>query len=264
MDNRVAFVGDTHANIGSTLQVIEEVRRRGVKTIVQVGDFGFYPRIPRGLTFLNTVSEACQKAKIEFHWVDGNHEDHQSLPHDATEPRELRPNVIWHPRGTITELHGKRFMWMGGAVSVDKYARIPGYDWFETEIPSEEQWFRALEAGKADIMISHDAPQGVNLIGMPWVIDELVRASELMRARLRSVLESCGARLSIHGHWHQAHRTMVGDTMVIGLAEDGSDIWDQVTILDLDDFENAFVEAVSTEPRPYIWDEPARLESEEE
>lgn len=262
MDNRVAFVGDTHANALSTLHVIREVEARGIKTVVQVGDFGFYPRLQLGQQFLHRVSRACVEAGITFHWVDGNHEDHESLPHEeTTDPWELLPNLIWHPRGTITELCGKRFMWMGGAVSVDKYARTPGLDWFHDEIPSERAWLRALEAGEADIMVSHDAPEGVSLRGLPWVLDELARASELMRAGLSSVLRSCGARLSVHGHWHQRHWGVVDGVLILGLAEDGAEIRHQVAILDLDEFDTL---PLLEPPLLSPWDEPIRLESEEE
>lgn len=231
---RVAFLGDTHANTGPTLEVIEAVARAGVNTIVQCGDFGFWPRFPSGQKFLRKVSKKCQEYDITLHWADGNHEDHSKLPHHQVDPWEHHPNIVWHPRGTTSTFWDKKFLWLGGAVSVDKYHRTPGHDWFHNEIPDQEQWDRALTAGPVDVLITHDAPNGVSLRGMPGVLDELERASAHMRFGISSVIETTNPRLVVHGHWHQRLTTLTPERLILSLGYDYNPLRERGLIFDLD------------------------------
>lgn len=238
---RVAFLGDTHANTQATYQVIDKVAELGVDTIIQCGDFGFWPRLPLGQKFLRKISHRLVNNGIILHWADGNHEDHSRLPHHQTEPWEHDANIIWHPRGTVSEMGGKKVLWMGGAVSVDKYYRTPGYDWFANEIPSQEEWDRGLTAGKVDIMVSHDAPQGIVLKSTMRVREELIRASDHMRFGLSSVMEATRPRLVAHGHWHHRMTTLIGEVLVLSLGCDHDPLRERGLVLDL--------EALDTEPR---------------
>lgn len=234
-EGRIALVGDTHANPIRTLRIIKEMDESGIKTLVQCGDFGFWPRFPQGVKFLQKVSDALIENGMTLHWADGNHEDHDRLPHEDDQPWEHNPGIVWHPRGTTSEIAGKTILWMGGAVSVDKYARTPGYDWFHKEVPTPIQWQRALEAGPADIVVAHDAPAGVSLKGVSWITEELLRASNSMREGLLEVFNASEAKLFIHGHWHQRNEALLDGRTVLGLSWDGDDIRNHVAIMDLSD-----------------------------
>jgi len=231
---QIAFLGDTHANTAATFEVIDRVAELGVDTIVQCGDFGYWPRLPLGEKFLRKVSDRLVANDILLHWVDGNHEDHSRLPHHETQPQSIVHNVIWHPRGTTSYIGGKKFLWMGGAVSVDKDYRTPGHDWFANEVPSQDQWDRALSAGPVDVMVSHDSPEGLALKGLPWVPQELQRASQHMRTGLTNVMELTQPKLVVHGHWHHRLTTMLGKVLVLSLGHDQSPLRERGIILDLD------------------------------
>ena len=45
------------------------------------------------------------------------------------------PNIFYMPRGSVLSLSdGRNVLFMGGAESVDKRRRTPGYDWFKQEL----------------------------------------------------------------------------------------------------------------------------------
>lgn len=231
---KIAFVGDTHANGRRLDAIIGAVAALEIDTIVQVGDFGFWPRQKDGERFLDQVSETATYEGVQIHWVDGNHEDHEMLPHGTEVPWKVRDNLIWHPRGTTSELGGKRFLWLGGAVSVDKYVRTPGYDWFFNEIPNRDEWGRAHAAGKVDIMVTHDGPAGSTYRGMPedWIPKDLLNASRYFRDGLEWVRQEVKPSLCVHGHWHQQKVTHMPTHIIVALGHDYGEVNQQVAVID--------------------------------
>jgi Icc-related predicted phosphoesterase len=234
---KVAFVGDTHANVARMRKVLGRVHNAGVNTMIQVGDFGYWPKDRLGLQFLMATSKHAVEKEIEIHWVDGNHEDHEDLgyfPED--DPVEIYPNVIWHPRGTVSEMGGKRILWMGGAVSVDKPYRTPGVSWFENEVPSQKQWDRAFSHEQVDIVVAHDAPAEAPMRGMPdhFIRDDLLRASNNMQKQLSLLAGWVRPSLYVHGHWHERASYEVLGMRVESLGHDHDYLENQVIFEDLD------------------------------
>lgn len=231
---RIAFLGDTHGNKRRTLEAIRLASAMGAEVIVQTGDFGYWPRQTKGGgdKFLDDVSELLVAKQLELHWVDGNHEDHDMLPHDRKSQWAVRENLIWHPRGSVTKLGGKKFLWFGGAVSVDKHMRKIGWTWFPEEWPSAAQWERAMNAGKVDVMVTHDAPLGTTMRGMPddWIAEDLLRSSHQMRVGLENIRQATQPTLVVHGHWHQRITTVFSGYTVVGLGHDYGAIEEHVII----------------------------------
>lgn len=247
---KVAFVGDTHANIARMRVILGRIHNAEVDTMIQVGDFGYWPRDQMGLQFLKATSKDAKEKGITIHWVDGNHEDHGELPHDPdvsredevalldgwTEPVDYFGNLIWHPRGTVSELDGKRILWMGGAVSVDKPYRTPGVSWFEDEVPSQKQWDRAFSQDPVDIMVAHDAPAEVPLRGMPdhYIRDDLLQASGNMQKQLSLLAGWVKPALYVHGHWHERKTTQLPGMLVESLGHDTDYLENQLIFVDTD------------------------------
>ena len=234
---RVAFIGDTHANTARMKRILGRLENAEVDTAIQVGDFGYWPKDRLGHQFLQATSKGLVEKGVTMHWVDGNHEDHQDLgyfPEDG--PVEILPNVIWHPRGTVSEMGGKRILWMGGAVSVDKPYRTPMVDWFPQEVPSDQQWEKAFSQDPVDILVAHDAPAEVPLQGMPdhYIRDDLLRAGENMRKQLSLLAGWVRPALYVHGHWHERRTTNLPEYRVESLGHDFDYLENQVIFEDLD------------------------------
>jgi DNA repair exonuclease SbcCD nuclease subunit len=100
--------------------------------------------------------------QVPIYFCDGNHEDHRSLrklsANSGKQPLNVGPNVFYMPRGSILCLpDGRKVLFMGGAQSIDKSRRTPGYDWFEQELIQPQDLLNLPEV-KIDIVISHACP----------------------------------------------------------------------------------------------------------
>jgi predicted phosphodiesterase len=236
---QVLLAGDWHANTAHATAVLALAAELGIDRVVQVGDFGFWPRYEEGVAYLEAVSEATRRHGVEVWFCDGNHEDHDELPHDTSlEPVELFPGIRWVPRGTVLEWAGRRILFMGGAVSVDRDFREAGRSWFASEIPTAAQWARAGEAGRVDLVVAHDTVPGMPVKGtrptlsIPWSARR--RASD-HRKRLRSLRDAVEPAVWVHGHWHQRATARLDGTRFESLAHDRVGLRGSVLVCDLGD-----------------------------
>lgn len=179
-----------------------EAEAHGVDVILQLGDFGWWPRSG---AYHQAFLADLDRSPVPWVFCDGNHEDHETLRHSATEPVELHPSV-WHvPRGVDVTWSDRSFLFFGGAVSVDKHRRTPGLNWFANETASPPQQARALSAGKVDVVVAHDAPDGeIGLDLKPGIWpDDLTRASGAHRRFCLQLAEAVRPDLWLAGHYHR-------------------------------------------------------------
>ena len=98
---RFALAGDWHGNADFAEAVLRECHARGVDTIVQLGDFGFWPG-RRGEVYLERLSKVTQELGVQLLWIDGNHEDFDTLDlletDESTGLRSLSGNIHHLPR----------------------------------------------------------------------------------------------------------------------------------------------------------------------
>lgn len=139
---RVLLVGDLHANTGAAFEVIDYAAAVRADLILQLGDFGFWPRDLQGRTFLRKVEKRLALRGLNLWWIDGNHEDFDGLtvlPIGEDGRREISEHV-WHlPRGYRWQWGATTWVAVGGAVSVDKNYRTEGKTWFAAEELTHEE-----------------------------------------------------------------------------------------------------------------------------
>jgi hypothetical protein len=151
----------------------------------------------------------------------------------GTEFYEIRPNLYWTGRTNVWEHEGVRFCALGGAASIDKADRTPGFDWFEGEYTTERQANALIDqvgSREIDIMLTHDAPQGIEskmmLLGHG--------PSTHNRNVISYAVEAIRPRRLFHGHYHRHLRYVHGVTECFGLSWDGVPVNKQVRVLSLD------------------------------
>ncbi|MHB1210267.1 MAG: metallophosphoesterase family protein [Acidimicrobiales bacterium] len=218
------FVGDTHADAGWLKSVVlPTARKMSITTIIQVGDFGYWPESRK---FLNVVRTARAKFGVDVWFIDGNHEHFTTLnrnlaaaqvaagvPEGDRDPVELSPGFIYLPRGSRITVAGRSVACVGGAASIDRADRIEGKSWFPEERINNVDIEAVAAGGHADILITHDAPAGWHIPGVmsegplpnSWYA-ELTSCYE-HRERVREVLELVITPSTlIHGHYHTAYQ----------------------------------------------------------
>ena len=218
---RTLVLGDTHGGTGVVLAAIAVAARHGCRQVVSVGDFGLWPG-RTGEDFLGSVDDAAGRLGIDVRVVPGNHDDYDQIraaPVNADGWHVLRDRVWAAPRGLVWSPDGLTW-WMlfGGAVSIDgpgapwDSGRVEGLSWWADEEPSDDDVDHAVNmAARMDaagpsigVMICHDAPAR---IGAPWEDNPDVDpfpAGDVVRERIRRVMDAARPQLLVHGHWHHA------------------------------------------------------------
>lgn len=240
---RIAFSGDWHGQSWFAAQAIDYAAEQGAAGIVQLGDFGIWPGIG-GRFFLDAIEQKLQERGLWCVFIDGNHEDFwqlESLPIGADGLRVVRPG-LWHiPRGTRWTWAGRTWVGVGGATSLDRKHRRLGRDWWPQESITTEQMDHVIAGGRAEVMISHDCPAGVDIPGLLpdsfWDADEMRRAKAHQQIML-GIAEAVQPSYLFHGHFHVRYDTTVAfagtPCHVVGLAGNHESLRENTMIVDLD------------------------------
>ncbi|MBK8445258.1 MAG: metallophosphoesterase [Micropruina sp.] len=248
---RILLAGDLHMNKRAALEVIDHAQAVNADLILQVGDFGFWPRARYGggVEYVTILDDALESAGLELWFVPGNHEDWpepSKLPIGHDGRRAAGARIVELPVGYHWTWGATRWLAVGGAPSVDKHLRTEGVDWFPEEEVSERQAAAVIDAGPAEVVVAHDAPMGTPFLSerlqqhVPpalrhnwWPLEAIVRA-DAHQERMRRILEGVRASRWFHGHHHVRYSSNMeaphGTVRVEGLALDGTPL-DELTLL---------------------------------
>lgn len=179
---------------------------------LQAGDFVSQRYDSRGgIAYLYAVSQLLQYHSARLDFIDGNHDDHNALLKLAQDceragippPYPVAPGIRWMPRGYRWIWHGRTWLALGGAASVNRSMLTEGVDWWPEEMITLQQAADVSAGGHADVMFTHDAPEGVP-IRYPFPPDFWDKAdiasSSGHRRRLAGVVSSIRPSYLIHGH----------------------------------------------------------------
>lgn len=185
--SNVLFLGDSHGNVAFIAKALHAAIIRQCEVIVQAGDFGIWDHTQRGKDFLVAVETHLNEIDVILIFVDGNHENFDSLyarPIDDDGFRRVTDH-IWHaPRGHIWQMGEKIFLAMGGAHSIDGPGGPP---WWKKQMgqgrgPLDEAIYYA---GGSNRLLTPSAnevyrPKGYDLGG--WWPQEMITEDEVMDA----------------------------------------------------------------------------------
>jgi hypothetical protein len=233
---RVLLAGDWHGNGAWADECIRLAAEHGCPTVLQLGDFGLWPG--REEAWLDHLDASAAGAGVNVVWIDGNHENHDWLEKARAESRgpgllTLRDRVTWAGRGVRWEWSGFRFGALGGAVSIDRFLRRPGVNWWPQEAPTEDD-VRTLGDEPLDILVTHAAPASVPFPPLPVPLPEAILA-DARRARelIDRAVAATRPRLVVHGHHHVRYGADGPGYRVEGLAHDKAGSPDAWAILHL-------------------------------
>lgn len=127
-------------------------------------------------------------------------------------------------------------MAFGGAFSIDQEHRVPGFSWWEQELPTVAQQNRALDRGEVDILLTHDAPGDVcPIVRHDFKGDVQSTANRLWISHL---IGSTKPEMVFHGHMHHRYSAFAQGARVEGLDCDGTQ-GKSFLIVNLDRIQNA-------------------------
>lgn len=248
---RLLIAGDTHGNVSHAAYLIREARINRCDLILQIGDFGFFWPGQKSWKMLERMLD---QANLPLYFIDGNHDDYTFLKSinafGAGHMTAITPHITYIPRGLIWQWSGKRFMAMGGAVSIDADQRIEGRSWWREEMVSYADMDRAAtnlqkNDARIDVLITHDCPEGVPSLesaltmAVSYKMDELSRAH---RKTVRMLVEGARPHMLFHGHYHTRIEDVltlndgITTTQIHGLGCDDMEksSWVELDIVDVD------------------------------
>ena len=252
---KIGILGDTHGNTSWVMFALWKFAQEGIKTIVQVGDFGLYNK-QSGHNFLKKVQLELQKYDQTLHVVPGNHEDWDWIDElVATQTGEdgwtkVRQSIFLAPRGHRWVWDNVNFLALGGAPSVDRGWRVRDQAqfkgsklWWANEMVTPADVDKVVAGGRTDVFFAHDVFENVpsvdnHISGNPMGFEaaDLLYAAE-GRVRMTEAFRGTVPTTWIHGHYHFGYidkvlRPRLADGMVetqelkwtnvVGLAADGS------------------------------------------
>lgn len=226
------FVGDTHGDL-DFLQNAANLAADSDASIIQVGDWGFvWPRakwekgavsyhVPELARILKNAGQAHAKDPVVMRFIDGNHDHHPWLQKraDMAGARLDKSDdlVIYQPRGSVYEDEdGTRFLFVGGAPSIDHAFRSPGHSWWPEECITDDEFELAMTAHDIHVIVTHDAPDFPPGFGPKGDPGFCAKAVDSMK-KIFTLVEHHQPDMLVHGHWHHRYSRMQGRTQVVGL-----------------------------------------------
>lgn len=236
-ESHVGTAGDWHGNTAWALQMLDVFASHRIKTILHVGDFGLWPG-ESGRKYINSLDRRLYELGMSIYVTPGNHEDYdqlKALPISEDGLSRVTPRIVFMPRGYRWRWGAHDFLSLGGAASVDFDKRREGATWWRDEVLTMGDIMRLEEQterfGTVDVMIGHDAPEGVRRIddildGNPTRFsDRGIEYAQQSRKLMTAGWKIAKPSLMFHGHYHINVDEMVTDgnfqTRVVGLHRDG-------------------------------------------
>lgn len=212
----LGVMGDVHGATGWTMGSIGKFSELGITHILQLGDFGVWPG-SSGEKFLEKVNRELQHREMLMVVTLGNHENYDRLD-TKLEPSSYDSSFLQLPgydhilfatRGQHWNWDGVEYCSLGGANSIDFESRAPHRSWWPQESITMGDVYRTIEGGRADIMLTHDCPEGVPILsalkshsdGRGWS-PEAIRYAQDSRVMLRHAVDAVRPELLLHGHYH--------------------------------------------------------------
>jgi hypothetical protein len=198
--------GDNHGDWNTLFNRIDEYGI-GDCTLINVGDCGFGFKHPlKEASKIKKLNAKFADRNINYLCIRGNHDD-PSCFHGQHNYSHLRLLRDYHTE----ELNGLRFLFVGGAVSVDRIQRTPYRSyWYDEEFVLDES-----KIVECDVCVTHSAPQWIGPADKAaisgWLKSDKLLEEDCNKERLNitRLLALCKARNHYCGHFHESHNVTI-------------------------------------------------------
>jgi Icc-related predicted phosphoesterase len=199
MNTTVAIHGDNHGSWDRLFDKIDQANITDV-TLIGVGDTGIGFKIKeKQLRELELLNNRFKKRNIQYMTIRGNHCDPSYFDGSIK-----LSNIELLPDYTVRELNGETFLFVGGAVSIDRQFRKVGSSYWTDEVFV----LKPELVKKCDVLIAHTAPYWIGPFDKKglsgWMVKDvhLWDDCEKERKDLDELVKLCQPNRSYHGHFH--------------------------------------------------------------
>ena len=180
----VYITGDTHGDFHRIQRFCDKASTSQSDTLIILGDSGINYYVNQ-LSTWKKIKNAVKRLPITVFCIHGNHEERAENLEGYEQKQWFNGKVLVDPEypnikfaidGEVYKIPtsdgAKSALVCGGAYSVDKYYRlIRGYNWFESEQPSDEIKNRVEDklmklGNSVDIILTHTCPYSYRPVDM--------------------------------------------------------------------------------------------------
>ena len=203
-NNRIILIGDTHDT--TSVHNILNIDIPDGNDVLHVGDVGLgfgFPDLAmeNAGEWLRRFNNLCKTLDINLFLTIGNHDNPEvwKFPNQS--------NVFMLKSGDVGIFpNGKKALLIGGGLSVDRFKRTEGFDYWRDEVTP-----RLDTVEKCDIMFSHDCPEHFNhsTKSLPsnygWYCERdvtLIDDALKQRLNMSDIVKRSGIKTMFYGHMH--------------------------------------------------------------
>lgn len=212
MDQKPIYIlGDVHGQFGRLRENIVKFNFRDCY-IICVGDLGIGFQHPlRGeMSQCVKLNNFMVERNIQFMSIRGNHDDpiYFNGPNQIT-LSNFRLLSDYH----LEEINGERFLFVGGAVSIDRTHRTEGRSYWKDEVFVYDE----ERVQPCDVLITHSAPHWIGPFDKDGLSGWCERDATLWdicykeRIEHNLLIQKCGAKRHYCGHFHAYHWVEFGE-----------------------------------------------------
>jgi hypothetical protein len=200
-------MGDLHGDLNHAAIVTQMFASKGVKVLLELGDFGVIWPGSNWHTNLAKLGRMLAENGQALYFVDGNHEFFPKLlefPISEDGLRWVAFNIAHLPRGYRTTIGGgtRVLAALGGASSHDRQSRKEGESWWPEEQISEVD-LAALGDEPVDVLVGHESPVGARTRNETGAsASETDYADQSRQMFIRGLLQ-VRPKLTTGGHYHR-------------------------------------------------------------
>jgi predicted phosphodiesterase len=151
MNKPIYIIGDVH---GKWEKMFAAINKNELSNcyLICVGDLGigFKSSYSKEIRALEIANEFFSKRDIRFLSIRGNHDNPTYFSREILEFTNLRLIPDYH----VEFINGEKFLFVGGAISIDRCSRQEGILWWQDETLE----FVSDLAVECDVLITHSAP----------------------------------------------------------------------------------------------------------
>ncbi len=205
-DNGCALIGDTHSTTVTNQLLVSNKKFLKDYDVVHIGDGGWGFGSPayaldNAKSWCDLINKTCKELNIVLYHIIGNHDnpDVWKFPNLS--------NLIFVQSGDVGVFpNGKQVLFIGGGVSIDRYTRKEGIDYWKNEVTP---FLDTVE--KCDVVFSHDCPEHFNhatkslVNNFGWYIERditLLTDCERQRYNISDICKRAEAKKIFGGHFH--------------------------------------------------------------
>lgn len=204
MEESVIIIGDIHGRFGDLNALMNKLSAKYERvTYICCGDFAFF--------WDKNKNDSIGKIKVperdRLIWIPGNHENWNHIDeYERGKLHEVDTRVFLASFGAIETINNKRYLFVGGAESIDRIYRIEDKSWWKNEIITEDDmnfyYDDNLDKENVDVVISHTCPTKFKLKGFDnFYLNS--KFNDPSKQALTDILENNRPADWFFGHYHK-------------------------------------------------------------